>query len=291
MHTRTGHFPIGFRRGWSDWQRDLLTLSNWARESGFAFLDLMYLSAADVKTVESAGVKVGSVDLWNFGDLLGADDVKRKDAVALNLTKIDEMTAAGVKVFFTCMIGDPARKRIDNFKLAVETFGPLCQRAHERGATIALEGYPGGGPSYPSIGCTPETVRTLLHEIPQGLSLNYDPSHLIRLGVDHIRFLSEFIEHVSHVHAKDTELSPEAVYEFGLYQGSAFSPAYGFGEHVWRYCLPGQGTARWSGIFRALKDAKYKGLVSIELEDQHFNGSEHGEQEGLTWSLQFLSGV
>ena len=35
----------------------------------------------------------------------------------------------------------------------------------------------------------------------------------------------------------------EAVYEYGLYQGIAFEKGHGFGEHVWRYTLPGHGQA------------------------------------------------
>jgi sugar phosphate isomerase/epimerase len=123
------------------------------------------------------------------------------------------------------------------------------------------------------------------------VALNYDPSHLIRLGVDHVRFLEEFLPHVVHVHAKDTEIIPEAVYEFGLYQGSAFRGPHQFGEQSWRYTVPGQGVARWATIFKILKEASYKGVVSIELEDENFNGSEEGEKAGFLASLGYLKGV
>ena len=56
----------------------------------------------------------------------------------------------------------------------------------------------------------------------------------------------------------------------------------------WRYTLPGLGVAEWSEIFSILSGAGYKGLVSVELEDENFNGTDEGEKTGLSQSLQFL---
>ena len=113
----------------------------------------------------------------------------------------------------------------------------------------------------------------------KALGVNYDPSHLIRLGVDHIRFLNEFVGNVFHVHAKDTETFPEAVYEFGISQGcGVFAPGHGWGGSTWRYTIPGSGEARWTEIFKILKANNFKGVVSVELEDENFNGTEDGEK-------------
>jgi sugar phosphate isomerase/epimerase len=125
------------------------------------------------------------------------------------------------------------------------------------------------------------------------VAINYDPSHLIRLGVDPIRFLQEFIRFIPHVHAKDTELFPEAVYELGLYQDSVSPqrPPHRYGAHTWRYTIPGHGQARWTEIFRILRDNHYRGVVSVELEDENFIGSEADEKAGLLHSLNFLRGA
>ena len=40
-----------------------------------------------------------------------------------------------------------------------------------------------------------------------------------------------------------------------------------------------------------LSESKYDGLVSVELEDEDFNGSEAGEKRGLVASKDFLMGV
>ena len=122
------------------------------------------------------------------------------------------------------------------------------------------------------------------------MGINYDPSHLIRLGVDHVRFLREFVSYVKHVHGKDTDLNSEMLYELGP-MDSCFQKAHGFGEWNWRYTIPGQGCARWPEIFSILKAGGYNGIVSVELEDENFNGSDEGEKAGFVNSLAFLKGV
>jgi sugar phosphate isomerase/epimerase len=289
--TRTGNFPIGFRRGWSDWQKkDLRSLANWAKNNGFAALDLMNLSPDDVKAVQSSGVRIGSIDLLDFGQIMSNDAGKRKELIAKNVDYIKTLAAAGAKVFFTCIIpGDATKKRAENYALAIESFGPIGQACKEYGAAMVIEGWPGGPPYYANLCCTPETLRTFLKDVP-GSAVNFDPSHLIRLHVDHIRFLKEFAPQVRHVHAKDTDLDADALYECGT-QSPTFMKSHGFGEATWRYTIPGHGVTRWHEAFRILKDAGYNGVVSVELEDENFNGSEEGEKAGLLNSLAYLRGV
>lgn len=289
MPTRTGSYPIGFRRGWSDWQkRDLGELLAWGAQAGFEMIDLGVVSDADLSTLAGTGLKLGTADL-SFGALMAIDPGERRDAAARNADYVRTAAGQGVKVFFTCVIPkDLSKKRSENFAIAVESFGPVIEAAHRAGAWVAIEGYPGGGPHYPSLCCSPETMRAFLKEFNhQGVGINYDPSHLIRLRVDHIRFLNEFVGSVKHVHGKDTELNDEALYEYGTQPGT-FTPATGFGEWTWRYTIPGHGVARWSTIFEILQKAGYQGGVSVELEDAHFNGSEAGEKTGLLHSLAFL---
>jgi sugar phosphate isomerase/epimerase len=292
MHTRTGNFPIGFRRGWGEWQKDASRLAAWAKGAGFAHVDLNEYAAADGAALKDAGVGLGSVDLLQIGKLTQTDGDARKELLERNVSYIKSTAAAGAKVFFTIAPGDASRSRSENYKALVEVFAPIAEAAAAGGAKIAIEGYPGGPPHYAMLCCTPESVRAILKDVNSpGLALNYDPSHLIRLGVDHVRFLKEFLPHVAHVHAKDTELFPEAAYEYGLYQGAIGVKDHGFGQLVWRYTIPGHGVARWTEIFKILAADGYKGLVSIELEDENFNGTEAGDQAGLVHSLAFLRGA
>src|ERR1051325_3361756 len=128
MATRTGNFPIGFRRGWLDWQKkDLKSLAEWAKKTGFDVIDLMNLTKADFATMQTAGMRIGSGDLLDFGALMSSEEGKRKELIARNVAYVKEIGGAGAKAFFTCIIpGDPGRKRSENYALAVECFAPIA---------------------------------------------------------------------------------------------------------------------------------------------------------------------
>ena len=294
MHTRMGNYPIGFRRGWGDWQRrDVGELAQWAKDACFAHLDLGWATPADVDAVHAAGLKLGSCDLLDFGNLLSSDAAKRKELLDRNLAYVEQIAAKGCRVFFTVVVpGDPARPRVENYRDALDGYAPICQAVADAGAVLAIEGAPGKAPHYANLCCTPETVRAFLRDIGvPAVGINYDPSHLIRLGVDPVRFLREFAPRVYHVHAKDTLPLPEAAYEYGLYQPAAFTPPHRWGEHAWRYTLPGRGVTPWAAVFSVLREHGYRGAVSVELEDETVNGGTGCEQAGLLESLAFLRSV
>jgi len=292
MATRTGRFPIGFRRAGVEWQKDLAKLAKWSKQSGFDVIDLTHHATADdFATLKSAGLTHGAVDLLDFGQIMATDTGKRKEVLDANLKFIKDAAAQGAKAFFTVVIpGDHAAKRAENYKLAIDCYAPIADACTKAGAHLAVEGWPGGFPYFSSLVCTPETVRSFIKDLGRGVGINYDPSHLIRLRVDHIRFLKEFAEHVKHVHAKDTDVDQEALYEFGTQPGT-FAAPHRWGDMTWRYTLPGHGLARWGEIFSILKSSGYRGAVSVELEDENFNGTEEGEKRALEYSLAFLKSI
>jgi sugar phosphate isomerase/epimerase len=291
MNTRTGNFPIGFRRAGSQWQKDTTALAAWAAGAGFALIDLPRPTEADADALASAGLSLVCVDLIEWAGALAADGGKRQETVAANTEYINTWAARGVKAFFLVAMPPDAEadaKQVMGY--AVESFGRLGEAAVAAGGMIVFEGYPGGRPHYPALMCTPETLRHLFNETGgKGLGVNYDPSHLIRLGIDHIRFLEEFGGKIGHVHAKDTEVIDEGAYEYGLFQKALFGKKHGYGEWAWRYTLPGLGRARWTRVCELLAAAGYTGALSIELEDEHFNGSEEGEKTALKMSLTYLA--
>lgn len=295
MTTRTGGFAIGFRRMGSPWQQDLPALARWAKEAGFEIIDLRRADADEIKTLRDAGLRIGSADLLDFGNLMATDPAKRKDLIRENVAYVKAAAELGAKILFACIIpGDRAKKRSENYASAVECFSPIIHAAREVGATIVIEGYPGGAPYLANLCCTPESCRAFIKDTGgtdgAGVGINYDPSHLIRLGVDHVRFLREFAPYVKHVHAKDTDLDSEMLYELGSLE-SISRPNHKFGALTWRYTIPGHGCTRWGEVLKILKDAGYQGAVSVELEDENFNGTEAGEKAGFLNSLAFLKGI
>ncbi|MFW6059399.1 MAG: sugar phosphate isomerase/epimerase family protein [Phycisphaeraceae bacterium] len=289
--TRTGELPIGFRRGGSDWQTDFDTLLRFAQEAEFEVLDLPALPIDDLKRVLDAGLKIGTVDLpppW--ADLAAEDPTQRSNAADRCAAYIKEAGALGLNRFFAVVLPeDPAQPREVNMDRAVHGYSQLCAALADTDARLLLEGWPGGPPHFGSLACTPADFR-LFHERvgSERIGVNYDPSHLVRMGIDPIRFAHEFADRIHHVHAKDTELLDEALYEHGNLQPATQAAQHGFGAHHWRYTIPGHGCVRWSRILSVLVDAGYKGAVCIELEDENFNGTPDGERRGLTASRDFL---
>lgn len=288
MKTRTGNFSIGFRRGWSDWQKDLSGAIGWALASGLEVIDLGRDGDTASKQVVEAGLKVGTVDLAEWNGMISADRAKRRDAVAKNTEYIKNCAAYGVRNYFLVML--PENKdlpRAENFGYMVESFGELAPVLEANNARIVIEGWPGPG----ALCCTPEGYRAFFEQVPsRAMGVNYDPSHLIRMGIDHRRFLREFGDRVYHVHGKDTELFSENLYEYGHEQPPTFGKPVAFGAMHWRYTIPGHGIASWIGIMGMLVANQYDGAVCIELEDVNFNGTEAGEKFGILQGARFLEG-
>lgn len=286
--TRTGNYPIGFRRGGSAWQSDLTSLMEWAKTNGLGVIDLG-TDAADAKAATAQGLRIGSMDLVDWGSLFAADAGARAEAAARNTQLIAEAAAAGAKNFFTVILPkNPELPRKENFGYAVEGLQALVPALEAAGARVVIEGYPGAG----ALACTPEGYRALFAEINSPtIGVNYDPSHLLRMGICPIRFLKEFATRVGHVHGKDTEIRQDRLYELGTEQPATFATRFGFGGTFWRYTIPGHGLTNWFEVFSLLGEVDYKGAVSIELEDENYNGTEEGEKRGILAGARHLSEI
>ncbi len=286
--TRTGGFVIGFRRSGAAWQKDLGGLAAWAKANGFGAIDVGRDGDVAAPQVAGAGLRVGSVDLAVWQPMISADAGKRRDAVARNAEYVKACAAAGAKVFFVVMLPeDAALARKENFGYMVESYGELAKTLDAVGGRLAIEGWPGAG----ALCCTPEGLRALFKACPSpSLGVCFDPSHLLRMRIDPLRFVEEFGGRVWHCHGKDTELLDEAVYEYGIEQPPTFGQPKRFGGMTWRYTIPGHGVMRWGAGLACLQRQGYKGVVSMELEDADFNGTEEGEKLGLTLGRAYLEG-
>ncbi|MBA3709348.1 MAG: sugar phosphate isomerase/epimerase [Planctomycetes bacterium] len=289
--TKTGSYPIGFRQGWSEWQKDVDGLIAFARDNGFAALDFgPPRTRAELQKVVDAGLKVGTIDpVGAWSDLASPDAGKRAAAAQRTIDYVAAVAPLATLVFSVAVVEDHARARAENFRFVVDGYGRLCEGVAKHGVKVLIEGWPGGGPHYSSIGCTPADYRALLKELPANAGINFDPSHLVRMGIDPLRFVDEFSASIHHVHGKDTELLADELYEHGNLQPATFAKGHGFGAHHWRYCVPGRGSIAWKPLFAKLAAVGYRGLVSIELEDEEFNTDAAGEQRGLIEAKRFLS--
>ena len=287
MKTRTGGYSIGFRmRGWTN-NVSFAEVLAWTKENGLGGVDIGSDTDTVGQQVLDAGLWIGTADLRNARQLLSADAEKRAAAVAENQAYIKACAALGPITYFVAMVPeDPALPRAENFGYMVESFKQLAPVMEANNARLVIEGWPGPG----ALCCTPENFRAFFEAIPsKAMGVNFDPSHLLRMGIDPIRFLKEFIGRVYHVHGKDTEILVDNVYEYGTEQPATFVKAKPFGGFAWRYCIPGHGLTPWCEVFRILVENGYAGRVSIELEDMNFNDGGADEQAGTLHAARYLT--
>jgi sugar phosphate isomerase/epimerase len=288
MHTRTGNFPIGWRRRNFAWEQDLNKMIVWAKANDLSVVDVGRDGETSAKAVVDAGLKVGSADLPVWNEMISADRSKRTEAVPKNAQYIKDVAALGAKNFFMCMLPENRElPREENFGYMVESYGELAAVFEENNAHLVIEGWPGPG----SLVCTPETYRAFIQQVGSpAMGINYDPSHLIRMGIDPMRFLREFISHVFHVHGKDCYIIEENLYQYGNLLDPVFGEKYAYGGMNWRYTIPGHGLTDWITVCTILSDNGYSGAISIELEDHFYDKTDEATQLGILQGAKFLSG-
>jgi sugar phosphate isomerase/epimerase len=176
----------------------------------------------------------------------------------------------GVEVIASMSGFDSTRDWAGNLELWTERFGPVAVAAEKRGRKIAFENWMsvhGRLPHKPvNLGGCPGLWREWFRRVPsKALGIEFDPSHLYWQGIDHIRALKEFRDRVYHVHAKDTEMLPEARYEWGINADN------------FRFRIPGYGGIHWPAFISALDEIGYRGGVAIEHEDPVYSGDRFDE--------------
>jgi sugar phosphate isomerase/epimerase len=262
----------------------------WAKGIGLGALDLPEDFSHAAQVCREHGLRIGSVNGVGPGQLISKDDHRREEAVTRLREQIRALPGVGARVVFLCLVPEDRTQPIaDSLAIYRETFPAIAAECEAAGVRIVFEGWPGPGPASPTLGYTPEQWRAMFAAVPSpALGLNYDPSHLVRLGIDYLRVLDEFKERIYHCHGKDTALLPEARYLYGALPPVLSRPAP-FSGGAWRYCIPGAGAVDWSQVAYALEQAGYDGCVSIELEDARYWGTLEKEQQGITKAYRHLA--
>ena len=188
MNTRTGNFPIGFRRLWMKWHKDTKGILEWAKKNKLSVIDLGQDGDKSGKKALEAGLKIGSIDLLEWQKLISANASTRKQAVDNNIKYIKKCAKLGHINYFVAMIPEDSKlARKENFGFMVDSFKQLAPVLEDTGGKVVIEGWPGAG----VLVTTPETYRAFFNEVPSdSMGINYDPSHLIRMGIDPHRFLN-----------------------------------------------------------------------------------------------------
>ena len=176
---------------------------------------------------------------------------------------------------------DPGKTVAENLADAEGVFKPLVDLAGERGVALIVENCPMEGwhpDGYPgNLAYSPELWEWMFS---LGLLLNFDPSHLLWLGIDPIAALRPYVDRVAHAHAKDAEVFPERRDRYGVF-GKTVERTDGWDSGWWRYRMPGLGQIDWRHVVDALYEGGFDGVLSVEHEDPVWGGDAERVKAGL----------
>lgn len=211
-------------------------------------------------------------------------DAEHRRVVGEHLKKVIRAAPMlGVPVVNTFIGRDPLKTLDANWPIFHSVWHDLIKEAELAGVNLGLENCPmlfsiDEWPGGKNLAVSPAIWRTIFQELPSPrLGLNFDPSHLVWQHIDYVRCVREFGKRFVHVHAKDTRIDPDRLYERGI---------LGLGWHTAK--IPGLGDVDWGAMFAALTDVGYRGAVCIEVEDRAYEGSLEDRKRALRQSKRFL---
>jgi len=183
---------------------------------------------------------------------------------------------------------DPTKSVTDNLKEAEDLFGPLVEHAAANGVKIVIEncvmegwhpdGYPG------NLAYSPELWEWMFSI---GLYLNFDPSHLMWMGIDPVTALVPYLDRIPLAQAKDIQLFPARRNRWG-WPGKTLEREDPWDVGWWRYRVPGLGEVDWLRLVDALYENGYQGVLSVEHEDPVWGGTEERVKTGLEIAYRTL---
>jgi sugar phosphate isomerase/epimerase len=177
---------------------------------------------------------------------------------------------------------DPGRSVAANLREAERVLPPLVDHAGERGVKLmiencVMEGWtPDGAPG--NLAYSPELWEWMFS---LGLYLNFDPSHLLWLGIDPVAALRPYVDRVAHAHAKDAETFPERRNAYGFFGRLGERERDPWDMGWWRYRIPGLGQVDFRGYVDALYEGGFDGTLSVEHEDPVWGGTPAKVEQGL----------
>jgi sugar phosphate isomerase/epimerase len=201
---------------------------------------------------------------------------------------IDTAQLIGVGLVGTFVGRDISLTMQENLRLAEKVLPPLVEYAAARDVRLVIENCPMEGwhpDGYPAnLAYSPELWDWMTG---LGLWLNFDPSHLVWLGIDPLPALLGHLDRVLHVQAKDVEVHASARNRYGVFGQVVDKQPWVSGW--WRYRIPGLGEVDWRRIVDALHEAGYDGVVSVEHEDPVWSGDPARVRRGLAIAERTLA--
>ena len=176
-----------------------------------------------------------------------------------------------------------------------KVFGPLAQRASDRGVRLAFENCNMGG-TWTSgdwnIAHNPVAWEMMFHEVPaSNLGLCWEPCHQMVCLIDPMPQLRNWVKKIFHVHGKDATIHWDVVRKYGVFSSVHADPAYKspvqFAPQFAYHRTPGFGDSNWADIITELRRGGFRGSIDIEgWHDPVYRGEL--EMTGQVHALNYL---
>jgi sugar phosphate isomerase/epimerase len=266
---------------------DALEVATWpstgSREFEASHIDVASLGKAGADAVralfERHGLELSA--LAYYENNLHPDPARRAEIAAHVRANVDAAALLGVRHVGTFIGRHPGLTVKENLAQAERELPALVEYAGERGVKIIIEncvmegwhpdGYPG------NLAYSPELWEWMFD---LGFYLNYDPSHLMWLGIDPVAALKPYLDRIPHAQAKDAQLDPRARDRYGSF-GRTVARADGWDSGWWRYRVPGLGDVDWRRVVDTLYEGGFSGVLSVEHEDPVWSGDVQRVTQGL----------
>jgi sugar phosphate isomerase/epimerase len=279
----------------------LAGIAEWAAAQGFESLEVAAWPSTDERPFTAAHIDAEALDEPAAGEIrsrfaelglsisalayyennLDADPAVRERVNEHLRACVAAAALLGVPAVGTFVGRDITRSVRDNLREAEKVLPPLVDYASARGIRLLVENCPMEGwhpDAYPAnLAYSPELWEWMFD---LGFWLNFDPSHLVGLGIDPVTALRTYVAHVAHVQAKDVEVLPGRIDRYGFF-GKTVEREDRWDHSWWRFRLPGLGQVDWRRIVDVLYEGGFDGTVSIEHEDPIWRGSEEKVMTGL----------
>jgi sugar phosphate isomerase/epimerase len=260
---------------------------DFAKEAGFDAIELDV--GGHIKSPDNVGSAVAKArerslfvsSVTFFGNQNESDPGKRKELRTLTTEFAKAASDAKVPIMVIFPGRGETTAEEDDYKNFAELVNGLVANTGSA-LSFALENWP--GPKNAFIGVTPGGWQQLFALIPdKRFGLEFDPSHLIRLGIDPYAALEGVKDRIKILHAKDTSIDAARLQAVG-YHGAGW----------WRYRLPGNGLLDWPRFLHQAKSYGFDGTISIEHEDADYGWPRKdldARKEGERKALKFLRGI
>jgi sugar phosphate isomerase/epimerase len=153
-----------------------------------------------------------------YDNNLAPDPEERRAVNEHVLACIDAAALLGCPTVGTFVGRHPGLPVTENVAQAAEVFKPIVDRAGEHDVKVIIEncvmegwhpdGYPG------NLAYSPELWEWMFSI---GLYLNFDPSHLMWIGIDPVEAVRPYLDRIPHAQAKDVQLFARTRDRYGFF--------------------------------------------------------------------------